>query len=160
MSKGLPVLAVCLAAALTACGGAPEIHSVDLDADERAACQALVDALPDTLDDLERGEVEPDDALGAAWGDPAIVLTCGAEEPEEFDEFSACDEVLGVGWFSPPDQLKVEQQDEDATLWAMSHRPLVELEVPADYRPDGVAAALAQLAEVVTAELDEVRACH
>lgn len=98
--------------------------------------------------------------LGAAWGDPAIVLTCGAEEPEEFDEFSACDEVLGIGWFSPPDQLKVGQQDEDATLWAMSHSPLVQLEVPSDYRPDGVAAALAQLAEVVTAELDEVRACH
>ncbi len=98
--------------------------------------------------------------MGAAWGDPAIVLTCGAEEPEELDEFSACDVVLGVGWFAPPEQLKADQQDEDATLWAISHSPLVELEVPADYRPDGVAAALAQLAEVISAELDEVRACQ
>jgi hypothetical protein len=150
---------MCLAAALTACGP-PEIESVDLDADERAACQALVDALPDTLADLERGDVDPEDALGAAWGEPPIVLTCGAEEPEEYDDFSVCDEVLGVGWFAPPEQLEPEQQDEDATVWAMSHRPLVEVEVPADYRPDGVANALAQLAEVVTANLDEVEACH
>lgn len=157
--SGRALALACLAVALTACSP-PEIHSVDLDADDRAACQALVDALPDTLDDLERGDVEPDDALGAAWGDPAIVLTCGAEEPEELDEFSACDVVLGVGWFAPPQQLKPDQQDEDATLWAISHSPLVELEVPADYRPDGVAAALAQLAEVISAELDEVRACQ
>lgn len=159
MSAGPLLVTACLAAALTACG-APEISSVDLDDDDRAACQALVDGLPDTLNGLERGDVEPDDALGAAWGDPAIVLTCGAEAPEEYDEFSACDEVLGVGWFAPPEQLKLDQQDEDATLWAMSQSPLVKLEIPADYRPDGAAAALAQLAEVVISELDEVQACH
>ena len=150
--------AACMAVVLTACGP-PEIHSVDLDADERAACQALVDGLPKTLDDLTRTEVDPDDALGAAWGDPPIVLTCGAEVPEEYFEGSPCDEVLGVGWFVPPDLQDVEQQDEDVTLWAMSHSPLVMVEVPADYRPNGVASALAELAEVVSANLDEVEGC-
>ena len=48
----------------------------------------IVADLPRTLVGQERREVE-DRERGAAWGDPPVVLVCGAEVPESFDDFSA-----------------------------------------------------------------------
>ncbi|WP_269211777.1 DUF3515 domain-containing protein [Nocardioides sp. cx-169] len=148
--------AVLLAGALTSCG-APEIESVDLDEADTAACRDLLAALPERVAGHDRVDVEPEDALGAAWGDPALVLTCGAEEPA-YDETWQCEVALGVGWLAPPDLLEADQQDEDITVWAVSHDPLVSLEIPSDYRPDGVAEALADLAGPVSDSLDEADA--
>ena len=143
-----------LATALAGCSGTPEIESVDLDADATSACEDLLDALPDTLAGLDRVDVEPEGALGAAWGDPAVVLTCGTEAPE-YDETWECEVALGVGWLASPDQLDADQQDEDVTVWAVTHDPLVSLKIPSDYRPDGVSEALAELAEPISTTLAE-----
>ena len=97
---GVVVLAV-LAPALAACSGTPEIESYDLSPDEQAACEAFVADLPDVLAEQGRVEVEPDDALGAGYGDPAITVTCGVPVPGGFDQTSRCDEVNGVGWYVP-----------------------------------------------------------
>lgn len=73
---------------------------------QTATCADLVAALPDTVDDLPRREVEPADAPAAAWGDPAIVLRCGVPVPEGFTDTSMCLETDGVGWFVPAEQLE------------------------------------------------------
>jgi hypothetical protein len=144
---------------LTACGsGEVAIDSPAPDAGDRAACERVVDALPDTLAGEEGRVVTPDDALGAAWGDPPIVLTCGVDLPAEFDEFATCVEANGVDWFVPAEQ--VEDDSRDVTFSTAGYRPIVELRVPAEYRPEGGAAALAELAKPLRKRLELVQACR
>lgn len=144
--------------------GPPEIESYDLDDADRAACEAFVADLPDRLADEPRVEVEPSDALGAAYGDPAITVTCGVPVPDGFDQASRCDEVNGVGWYVP------DGSDDDPTtdlrLSVPGYRPVVELVVPSDYRPreasvgdDVTAAALAELSGPVAENLRVEQRC-
>ena len=123
----------------------------------RTACEAFLDAVPDELAGESRREVVGDTSLGRAWGDPALVLTCGAGDPPEFDRFSSCLEVNGVGWFAPPSQD--EDQESDVLLTAVGHRPRVSLLVPAERRGEGVAAALTALAGPVEDHLELVDEC-
>lgn len=153
-----------LVPALAACSGTPEIESYDLSPDEQAACEAFVADLPDVLAEQGRVEVEPDDALGAGYGDPAITVTCGVPVPDGFDQTSRCDEVNGVGWYVP------DGSDDDRTtdlrLSVPGYRPVVELVVPADYRPEDpnigdatTASALATLSTVVADHLALEQRC-
>ena len=113
---------VCLlAVVLTACtgGGAPgpvDVTPPPVDATAAAVCARLAPLLPQTLGDgLDRRPVSADPDRVAAWGDPAVVLTCGVppagppgQDGEPF--------VLG-----PPndDRLLGFEQDDlgDATLF-------------------------------------------
>lgn len=66
-------------------------------------CVALMEALPDTLDEMEKAElVEPAPESAAAWrpaeGEP-VVLRCGVDRPLEFDQASPLQMVDGVQWF-------------------------------------------------------------
>lgn len=133
------------------------IDSPQVAASDHAACAALLDGVPDELFDKGRRLVAPAAALGVAWGDPPIVLTCGVDEPEEFDEFSLCIEANGVGWFVPPSQ---EEEGLDITITAVGHRPRVSVEIPAEYRPEGLASAMANLAPVVEEHLELVDPCR
>ena len=132
------------------------VPDVDVLPDDRAACEALVDAVPDDLGGRERVPVTPTDALGAAWGDPAIVMSCGGEAPD-ISRDAPCTEVNGVGWYV------VEPANEDgalsATLIAVGHRPIVTVEVPPDQLPEGTAAAMAGLASTVKANTELVQPC-
>lgn len=153
-----------LVAALTLTGCAPErvdVRDPALDADDARACSAFVAALPDTLSGESRRSVEPEDAPAAAYGDPPITVQCGGRMPAGFDRFAACDEVNGVGWYLPPDQITDPTAEPaiDATLGTVGWRPVVELRVPAAYRPEGLAAALSDLAPVITDHLEQVRPC-
>ena len=148
---------VCGCLLLVACSGPVEIDTPDLGADDRAACEGFVDDLPATLSDEEPVETEPKDALGAAYGDPAIVVTCGADVPDGFDATSECQEANGVGWYAPSEQY--DDQSADVTIFAVTHRPVIEMRVPSDYRPEGLAAALAQLAAPVEGNLEKVQDC-
>jgi hypothetical protein len=88
------------------------------------------------------------------------VVTCGAPEPEDFDAVTwACQEVGGVGWFADPSLIEAGNQDEDVTVWALTHSPLVSLEIPSDYRPDSVPAALSAIAAPLAADLELVEPC-
>ncbi|WP_193610316.1 DUF3515 family protein [Nocardioides lijunqiniae] len=152
--------AAVLAITLAGCGGPTAIDSVDLDEADAAACRDFVDGLPESLAGLDRADVTPDDALGAAWGDPAVVVTCGAAEPKDFDEVTwACQEVGGVGWFGDPSLIEAGNQDEDITVWALTHSPLVSIAIPSDYRPDSVPATLAAVATPLAASLELVEPC-
>ncbi|GAA5122945.1 hypothetical protein GCM10023339_42040 [Alloalcanivorax gelatiniphagus] len=147
-----------LAVLLTACSsGTIRVDEPDLSAADRAACEALVADLPDTLAGQERREVEPADALGAAWGDPAYVLACGVDEPQDYEPTAECNVIDGVGWYVTDDQLS--DQGEDATPIALSLAPYVEVLVPADYRAEGIDRALAQLAPVLKEHLGEGLSC-
>ncbi len=143
---------------VTACSGPVEIETNDLDAEDRAACDAFVADLPDTLNDEARVEVEPaEDPLGAAYGDPPIVVTCGVDEPEGFGEGSSCEVANGVGWYLPDEAY--DDQSLDLVLTAAGYRPRVEILVPAEYRPGGGAAAMAALAPLVEEHLTETADC-
>lgn len=144
--------AVVLALLTTGCSAGPvEIDAPALSAAARTTCEGFVADLPDTLAGLDARDVTGDTAYGAAWGDPAIVLTCGVGVPEEFDQFSACTEVSGVGWFVPPEQE--QDQDSDVVLTAVGYTPRVSLLVPAGQRGAPSADALATLAGLVKRHL-------
>lgn len=153
----VPVLVPVLLA-LTSCSGTVEISSPDLDAEQEEACRDFVAALPDRLADEPMREVSPDDAVGAAYGDPAIVLTCGAAIPPEFDETQSCEVSNGVGWYVPSEVF--DDQGADVTMTAVGYEPVVQLQVPGRYRPDGPAAAIAELAAGVKAHLTLVKDCR
>jgi len=121
-------------------------------------CRDLLDALPETVADQPRRSVDPADALGAAWGDPAITLTCGDRMPTEFDRFSACQVVDKVGWFVPDEQLY--DDDRDAELATVGRRPVIRVHLPATYRPDGLAAVMVDLAPAVEQQTRLVRQCR
>jgi Protein of unknown function (DUF3515) len=148
---------VCGCLLLAACSGPVEVDSPDVDAGDRAACEGLVDDLPATLSGEDPVETEPKDPLGAAYGDPAIIVVCGVDVPEDFNETSACEEANKVGWYAPPEQY--DDQSADVTIFAVTHRPVVELRMPSDYRPAGLAAALAELAAPVKRNLEKVQDC-
>ena len=131
------------------------IDAPELSAADAQTCRDLVADLPATLNGEKQVETTGDSAYGAAWGDPAIVLTCGVGKLDLSDG-PTCAEADGVGWLVPPDEL---DGDRDATFTADGYRPRVQLEVPDDYLPEGGAAALAELAAPVKAHLEKVEGC-
>ena len=153
----LSCLALLASTTLAGCADPVRIDASDLDAADRAACEAFLDDLPDELADEGERDLEPDDALGAAYGDPPIVVTCVDQVPAQFDDEAACEQVNDVGWFVPYDQ--VADPDADAVLTAMSHHPYVQVTVPGDYRPNGAAAVLADLSKPIADNLELVDEC-
>ena len=143
---------------LASCSSGPvPIKTLDLDPGAQEKCAAFVDALPRTLTDEDPRETKPAKALGAAYGDPAIVVTCGVALPADVDKDSICEVANGVGWSAPPEQY--DDQDVDVTFYALTFDPIVEMRLPADYRPNGLAAALADLAAPITEHLEPVGEC-
>ncbi len=154
-------LLVGLLVLLTACS--PDASPVPvttstLSAADAATCRALVAGLPATLAQQPTRPVTPPDAPGAAWGDPAITLTCGAPVPREFNEFSSCVQADGVGWFVPESQQ--QDQGADVTWTTVGHRPVLRVDVPAEYRPEGAAAVISELAGPVERHLRLVQRCR
>ena len=133
--------------------GDVEIARPALDADEKEACAELVRALPARLVDQERRG--PEVTHGAAWGDPAVVLRCGVDEPAGFDELSTCQVVNDVAWFIPEEQVTGEPVD--ILMTTVGRQPNVEVTLPEDYFPP--AAAMAQLSDALLAHSTEVEPC-
>lgn len=146
----------------TGCGSSKvQVDDPELSAEDAATCARFLDALPNALAGELRRPIDPEGAPAAAYGDPAITLTCGGQMPDGFDEFSTCDEVNGVGWYVPADQITdpTAGQAPDATLGTVGWSPVIALFVPATYRPEGLAAALSELAPTVKDTLEQVRPC-
>jgi len=141
-----------LAGVLAGCSsGEVRVDDHDLSDADRATCEALVDDLPDTLAGEPRRPVDPDGGPGAAWGDPAYVLTCGVPAPAGYEPTATCSDIKGVGWYVTDDQLS--DLDVDVTPIALTRTPYVELLVPSSYRTDGIDEALAELAPVLKEHL-------
>lgn len=143
--------------ALTACGGPVDVEVPDLSDADRAACDAFAAALPATLAEQERDDIDPSDAPAAAYGDPAIVVRCGVPAPEGFDLTASCEQANGVGYFIPDEQY--DDQGLDLTITAAGYRPRVEVTVPAEYRPNAGPAAMAVLAPLIKEHLTLVDDC-
>jgi hypothetical protein len=150
---------VALGLAIASCGKDPvTIPTVRLTAADQAVCQRLVNALPDTVADQDRRKTQPAAALGGAWGDPAIVAQCGVGVPEGFSRTAACTVADGVGWFVPESQA--DDQSADVVMSTAGYRPVLQVTVPATYRPSGLAAAMVELAPMVKEYSTLVRSCH
>ncbi|WP_243057246.1 DUF3515 domain-containing protein [Nocardioides sp. SR21] len=152
---GLVLLAGCSS-------GPPEIHAADMSDADAQACRDFVAKLPDTLAGQESVEVAGDTEYGAAWGDPAIVLTCGVEQPPEFSDTSTCIAVKQTGWFVPDEVFKdMFDGDEttDVPMTEMNYRPRVHVDLPGEYRPDGFPNTAGELAELIEANLEKSGKC-
>jgi Protein of unknown function (DUF3515) len=118
---------------LVAAGCGPvDVPDTSVSASERKACESLVEALPDQVADQSSRDTSGN-PLGAAWGDPAIVLRCGAGTPKGYDKFAGCQTVNGLDWFVPT--ATIEDQEADVVLTTIGRTPAVEVTVPASYRP-------------------------
>lgn len=92
------------------------------------ACRALLNALPDQLDDYHRAAVaQPAPAGAAAWrrdadGDP-VILRCGLDRPADFVAGAPVQMVDDVAWFRIADTGR--------TTWIAVDRPVyVALTLP------------------------------
>jgi hypothetical protein len=149
----------CVALLLAGCGKEPvSIPTQRLTATDHARCQRLTDALPDSVADQGRRRTQPAEALGGAWGDPAIVAQCGTRVPPGFSRSAACQEADGVGWFIPDSQ--VNDQSADVVMSTAGYRPVLQVSVPATYRPNGLAAVMVELAPMVKQYTRLVHPCH
>lgn len=158
--RALRGVVVCAAlVAPTGCESAKvPISAPSVDSEVRSACANLVAALPDTVNDELRRPVDPDDALGAGWGDPAIVLVCGVPKPTGQDLFASCTEANGVGWWAPDDQ--VADAAVDLVMTTVGTTPLVQVTLPAAYRPEGAAAVMVDLAPAIRKHVETPRPCR
>ena len=148
-------------ALLAGCTSGSSDGPVEVDADappaeDRAACGALHDALPEEVADLAERSVDPDSDWAAAWGDPAIVLTCGGPPAEEFKRTSTCTTVNGVDWFIPEEQLETGEPVE-LTMTTVNREPVVRVLLPAERWPP--ATTLADLSSAVRTSTDRTGSC-
>jgi Protein of unknown function (DUF3515) len=65
---------------------------------DSAACMTLMPRLPAELAGSKTRAIEGGGDGIAAWGDPAVILRCGLETPEELTCSSALTQVDGVSW--------------------------------------------------------------
>jgi hypothetical protein len=150
---GVVALAAILGGALVGCG-AVHLHDHDVSASDRRACKALVDDVPHRVSERPRRETKGGD-LGAAWGDPAIVLSCGVGTPDGYQATSPCQRVNGVDWFVPEDQIS--DQGKDVVLTTIGRKPRVEVVVPSEYRPPD--STMVDLADVIKKHTKVVEPC-
>ena len=135
-------------AVLSACGGdGVHVDRFQVSAVGHDACRAVLAALPDKVADQARRTVTGS-TYAAAWGDPAIVLRCGVALPKSF-KGDPCITRNGLGWSVPADQADDITLDARMTLAFRS--PVLQVEVPAHYRPNGPAEVMADLDGVVRA---------
>jgi hypothetical protein len=161
MSRRRPVrtnagAVACLALLTAGCtAGAVDVAGTD-PGDDAAACERLVAALPGSLAEQERREVDDADAAtAAAWGDPPIVLRCGVGEPASFDALSTCQITNGVAWYIPDEQITGRAVD--VTMTTIGREPGVEVAIPADFFPP--AATMVGLAGPVKQHTEQVARC-
>lgn len=112
-----------------------------------SACQAVMSALPSTVDGAARAWTGHD---AASWGTPSITLRCGVAKPAGLGPTSQCNEINGVGWFA-------EQQRDGWRFTTIGRTGYVEVTVPGHYTP--AADALVDLTTAVRA-MPQVKACQ
>lgn len=142
-----------LALTSVACGRV-DVPDTSVSGAERKACEALVEALPQHVSDQAERETKGN-PLGAAWGDPAIVLRCGVGKPADYDPALGCQTVNGLDWYVPSKAM--DDQEADVVMTTIGREPAVEVTLPASYRPP--AAAMVDLGEVIKQHTRSVSPC-
>jgi hypothetical protein len=145
---------------LAGCAAGPYAASPPPPSDDAAACSDLVASLPETLAGEQRRSVEGGDGRVAAWGEPAIVLTCDVPQPGDFTDTSTCIEANGTDWFVPDGVLTSDDESLDVTMTAVGFRPRVEVVLPGDYRPDGFQAVAGEVGRLVAKHVTLEQRCR
>jgi len=134
-----------------------DVDPPEPDKADTMACRRFLDDVPDIVADQPRRETEPADTLARAWGDPAIVLTCGGP-PVELSDTSSCLTVDGVDWYLPEDEVAPPGEEQGTvTVTTIGREQTVVLELPGDYWPP--ATALADLSGVVKKDIASTSRC-
>ena len=125
--------------------GPVDVPAPSVSREVRAACAALVAALPVEVDpEVRRRPVTGDAALTAAWGDPPVTLECGVPDPDRPDEPVT---VNGVAWSVRDIGAGYRWTTRDLTL-------NVAVEIPDAY--DNGAEIVNPLAEPILAALEPI----
>ncbi|GIH78660.1 DUF3515 domain-containing protein [Planobispora longispora] len=127
----------CSLSILTGCGGAIRVDPPVPDPASAAACEALVEGLPETLDGAERVESAPASPYVAVWGEGEIALRCGVPRPVNMAATDEVPVINDVAWFSAPSLptlfTSVGRQAYVEVTISRSHTPetvLVDLAAP------------------------------
>jgi hypothetical protein len=108
-----------------------------------APCSSLMAKMPLQLAGEQSRPVSSDSPYVYAWGDPALVLVCGAGRPAGFDVTAGLLQIGAVQWF-------VDDSDPDVYVWTAVDRPVyVQLTVPSSMD----SAAATQLSAIVAETL-------
>ena len=133
------------AVVLSGCtGGGADLPAVAVTAVPTAAtdsCRRLADALPRHLgEDLPRRDTTPEDPHVAAYGEPPVVVRCGAPATTKYRQGDQLLDINGVDWFA--------DDRGDVVVWSTPRAFVnVEVTVPDAWRGD----RLAYLADAVKA---------
>jgi hypothetical protein len=147
----LPALAGVAAAVavLAACSGPVDLTAPTPQANARTICRDLISHTPDVVDGQKRREIAHPSPYTAAWGDPAITLSCGVPKPEALNAASECFEVNGVGWFS-------EKQADGYRFTTIGRKVYAQVMVPKKYVPSD---PLVDLSKAISDQLPVVQPC-
>lgn len=123
--------------------------------EEAVACLALTSSVPEEVAELPARPVEGDahaSEFVLAYGDPAVVATCGAE-PVEIEDTEAVFGLNGVCWYS--------DEDGDGERWVTLDRQVpVGVDMPGDYQALDVLNALSPaVADKIPAAEDAPAGC-
>ena len=146
--------AVALVALTSAACGGVDVPNTSVSAAEREACESVVKALPERVAEQSRREISGN-PLGAAWGDPAIVLRCGVGTPKGYDKLASCQTIDGLDWFVPA--ATIEDQEADVVMTTIGRKPAVEVVIPASYRPPD--AVLVDVGSAIKQHTKVIRRC-
>lgn len=117
---------------------------------DTASCQALMPALPDRLAGAARRTLQGQVAAVAAWGDPAVVLRCGIESPQELTCSAALVQVNGVSW------LQLSEAGLDSSTYIAADRAVrIAVTVPTN----SGTGAIGEISTVVGAKLPARAPC-
>lgn len=124
-------------------------------------CEALVDSVPETVAGQSSRTLSTPSDFAAAWGDPPVVLRCGAAAPAALTPTSRCFVVVGIGWLVTQDGREVDPTvpfDTTLEFTTIGRSPYVDLVVPADYQP--AADVLVDLAPSIRRHTRQRSACQ
>jgi hypothetical protein len=145
---------VVLLATASGCSHDVHVDGTGATGSARTACRALVDALPERVSDQPR-RTTSGSSLGAAWGDPAIVLRCGVGKPKDYDPVTGCQTADGLDWYVP--EKGMNDQSVDVVMTTIGRDPRIEVSLPARYRPP--VGAMVDLAAAIKAHTRQTTPC-
>lgn len=127
-----------MATLLSACSpGTVSVHPPSPTGTVAEECARLGNVLPQQLESLRARVINPRSPLVHAWGNPAVVLTCGVQPPAGYSATSSeTTAVDGVTWF--------EQVGTKIVVWTAmrpgsghDHTVNVQLQAPTHYQDQG-----------------------
>jgi hypothetical protein len=144
MAGAVAFLALLLGA--TSCGSdTVHVQRFAVSAGAHTTCRQFLAALPDEVAGQTRRHLTGS-TYAAAWGDPAIVLRCGVPLPKDF-AIAPCITRNGIGWSIPQEQA--DDQTSAVVMTLAFHSPVVQVSLPAHYRPNGPSQVMADLDRAV-----------